>query len=381
MKTRNRRWLALVLALMMTFSLLLTACQPKEPTKTDPITTTTGTGEKEPSGQTDPKEPEERIFVDSVGREVKLPANLERIAPSGSLAQIVLYTACPDRLCGLSRKLSEREKQLFDPKYAELPGFGQFYGSKSNFNLEAVLAANTQAIIDIGEAKKTMKEDMDNMQSQINVPTVFIEATIEKMPQAYRDLGKLLNETERTEQLAKFCEETLALCSKAKKEVSEDKRVKVYWAMGEIGLNTNAVGSFQGEALDFLPVINVADVEVSSKGGGSEVSMEQIIQWAPDYVLVSNAKLAEAMKNDPAWSALPAVKDGKMIVIPSIPYGFLGSPPSVNRYLGIRWLGAKLFPQIFEKDPKAEVRDFYELFYHIKLDDATLDAILNDSFK
>ena len=36
-----------------------------------------------------------RTFVDSVGREVEIPAEVNSIAPSGPLAQMVLLTACP----------------------------------------------------------------------------------------------------------------------------------------------------------------------------------------------------------------------------------------------------------------------------------------------
>ena len=45
-----------------------------------------------------PPESTTYIFTDSAGREVELPRNIERIAPSGPLAQIVLFTLCPDKL-------------------------------------------------------------------------------------------------------------------------------------------------------------------------------------------------------------------------------------------------------------------------------------------
>ena len=80
-----------------------------------------------------------------------------RIAPSGPLAQIVLYTAVPDLLCGKAREFSDAQLKLIDKKFGDLPVFGQFYGKSSDFNLEAVLAAETEVIIDIGEKKETIK--------------------------------------------------------------------------------------------------------------------------------------------------------------------------------------------------------------------------------
>ena len=258
---------------------------------------------------------------------------------------------------------------------------GKFYGKGPDFNLETVLLAQTEVIVDFGEAKDSTKDDMDGVMNQINVPTVFIEATFEGMPETYRQIGLLIGDTSRTDELAKHCEETLALSEAAKTAIPEDEQVRVYWAMGDFGLNTNAVGSFHSEALDYVPVINVAEVEAANKGSGSEVSMEQIIQWNPDYILIDTLKLAQEMKKDPAWSALPAMNARNIIIVPEQPYGFLANPPSVNRYLGVRWLGATFYPEIYTRSVKDEVLDFLKLFYDAEPSDVEFDAIKEGTFK
>ena len=377
-------WISLILAMILGLS-MITGCEKTPPAHPSDISAPAVSDTTKPAppetSLTEPSEPETRIFTDSVGREVTIPTKLTRIAPSGPLAQIVLYTAAPDLLCGKASQFSDTQLKLIDKKYGDLPVFGQFYGKGGDFNLEAVLAADTEVIIDIGEAKKTIKEDMDGMQEQINTPAIFIEATFAGMPKTYRDLGELFGDNARTEELAKYCEETLELCEKAKAEIPENKVVKAYWALGDLGLNTNAVGSFHSELLDYIPVVNVADVEAASKGGGSEVSMEQILQWNPDYLLVDGIALAEEIKKDPAWGALDAVKNGKVTAIPSVPYGFLSTPPSVNRYLGVRWLGATFYPEIYTDSPETQVKDFFKLFYNIEVDDAQLAEILAGTFE
>ena len=105
-----------------------------------------------------------RKFTDSVGREVSLPAVLKKIAPSGPLAQIVLYTAVPDKLVGVARPFSKAAAGYIDKKVLELPEFGQFYGKNANLNMEALLKAAPNVIIDIGEKKKNINEDMDKLQ-------------------------------------------------------------------------------------------------------------------------------------------------------------------------------------------------------------------------
>ena len=43
-------------------------------------------------------------FTDSTGREVEVPAKINRIVPSGSLAQIVLFALAPDMLVGITNE-------------------------------------------------------------------------------------------------------------------------------------------------------------------------------------------------------------------------------------------------------------------------------------
>ncbi|MEG2842839.1 MAG: ABC transporter substrate-binding protein, partial [Ruthenibacterium sp.] len=62
-----------------------------------------------------------QIFTDSLGREVELPTDLQRIAPSGTLSQIILYTIAPDKLVGWTSNPTDAMKKYFDEKYTDLP--------------------------------------------------------------------------------------------------------------------------------------------------------------------------------------------------------------------------------------------------------------------
>ena len=59
----------------------------------------------------------------------------------------------------------------------------------------------------------------------------------------------------------------------------------------------------------------------------------------------------------------------------------MGYPPSINRYLGVRWLGATFYPQIYIDSPEKQVKDFFKLFYSIEVDDAQLAEILAGTFE
>lgn len=322
--------------------------------------------------------PETRSFTDSAGRTVELPGNVEKIAPSGPLAQIVLFTACPDRLAGIALDFPDAAKGLIDDSYWNLPKFGQFYGKNASLNMEALVAAAPDAVVDIGEAKETIREDMDGLQEQLGIPTIFIEATLETMPEAYSRLGELTGMEKETKKLGDYCKEVLDKADTVREGLTDDAKVSIYHAGGDKGLNTNAVGSFHAEIIEKVGGRNVAEVEVVPQGTGSEISMEQLLLWDPDVIIADSDEVYQLILTDKAWAQLSAVKAGKVYAVPDAPYNFIGRPPSVNRIIGILWLGNILYPEQYGVDMKKELITFYDLFYHVKIDEAKAKEILKE---
>lgn len=319
------------------------------------------------------------VFTDSAGRQVTLPSEVKKIAPSGPLAQIVLYTACPDRLCGLAADFSPEAKLYIDEKYWGLPKFGQFYGKNASLNMEALVAEAPDVIVDIGEAKDSIAEDMDALSKQLGIPTVFIEATLPTMEEAYQKLGELCGNTAQTDRLSSYCKEAMSKSNAYAASLKEEERKKVYFALGGQGLNTNARGSIHADIIEQIGAVNVADVEVSSSGGGSEISMEQLFIWNPEIIIADSQMLYDKIRNDATWQELDAVKNGRLYKVPTIPYSFMSNPPSVNRLIGIEWLGHLVYPDYCSHDIQEEIKEFYSLFYHLELTDKDLTVILKDA--
>ena len=59
-----------------------------------------------------------------------------------------------------------------------------------------------------------------------------------------------------------------------------------------------------------------------------------------------------------------------------VPVGGQIRPPSVNRVIGLRWLGHVLYPEAFPGSVRDETRNFYGLFYHRVPDERQLDSLL-----
>ena len=156
--------------LFLILSLLLCACGPAGVT---------------PVGET-------REFTDSTGRTVTLPASITRIAISGPLSQIYILPLAGDLLVGVSTAYAE-DAQCYLPAYIyEKAEIGQLYGGKGEMDLEALLSAAPEVVIDIGEPKKTTAEDLTALTEQTGIPFIHIDATVADAPEAYRTLGRLL---------------------------------------------------------------------------------------------------------------------------------------------------------------------------------------------
>lgn len=364
MKKSNVKGKVILLALVWMLSMALAGCAGN--TKKEAA--------KEKTNVEETKS-ETRIFTDSAGREVELPTKIQTVAPSGPLAQIVLYTACPDKLAGVASDFSEDTKKYIDSKYAELPKFGQFYGKNANLNMEALLKENPNVIIDIGEAKETVKEDMDNLQDQLGIPVVFVEATMQTMDHTYEMLGELLGNEKEMATLSKYCNTTIDHANKVSKGLAEEEKVSVYLALGDDGLHTNANGSFHAESLDLVGAKNIADVEVVGPGAGSQVSMEQVINWNPNVILTYSDSVYDIITTSETWAGLDAVKNQKVYKVPKAPYNFVSDPPSVNRMIGIDWLGSLLYPDQYDFSDD-EMKTFYKDFYHVDLTDDQVKEIL-----
>lgn len=352
--------------LVICFAILtITGCS-KNQTKETNITTEDG------------KEEETRIFTDSSERQVEVPKSITRIACSGALSQMVVFALAPEMLVGLSSDWTPAEKEYLDTKSYNLPVLGQFYG-QGDLNMEEVIKTNPQVIIDIGESKDTIVEDMDEIQEQVSIPTIHIEATTKAMGEAYRLLGELLGKQEEAETLASYCEDSYRKTQDIMDKVGVDGRTKILYCTGEDGLNVLAKGSFHAEIIDQLSD-NVAVIEdVSSKGTGNPVDMEQILLWNPDIILFAPGSIYSSVEKNEEWQQLTAIKENHYYEVPSGPYNWMGAPPSVNRYMGMIWMAQLLYPKKANYSMFEETAKYYELFYHIALTEEQYNHLVENS--
>lgn len=304
--------------------------------------------------------------------------SISRIAASGPLAQIMLYAIAPEMFVGLASEWDDNDTGIIPKDFLDLPYLGQLYSS-ADLNIEQLALANPQLIIDIGEKKPSSDEDMLNLQKQTNIPCTFVEATLSTMPQAYRELGSILGKESEGEELASFLEKTYNRTMSIMEKVGDNK-VKVLYISGEEGLNVLGKGSYHAELLDIL-TDNIAVFDnPSSKGLGNLVDMEQIALMNPDFMIFAPESIYDSVSDNTSWANLKAIQNKNYVEVPSGPHNWMGTPPSVQRYLGMIWLTYVLYPEYCDYDVKEEILEYYRLFYHCELTDEQYNELTKNAF-
>lgn len=367
-----KKTMAALLALAMLFG--LAACGTANPAlaSTDaPVAT------EVPAETADEPSSETITFTDSCGREVELPANITRIAPSGQVATMILAAFAPEKLVCIGTSISAEQTPYLYEGIDTLPLTGQLYGGKATLNLEELLATGAEVIIDLGDFKKSVSEDLTALQEQTGLPCVFIEADLAHLADAFRTLGKLLGKEERGEEMAKLVEETMAMAAENSVKIAEEDRISVMYSSGSDPLGTNAEGSSQAQVLGIAGAENAIVVEdVSGKGGGNLINMEQLYNFDPDVVLVTTSAALEIIETETAWQELRAVKNGRVYTVPCDPYCWLSAPPSMNMILGVWWLGNLLYPEVYDYDMTAKAQEIYKTFWNYDLSAEEAAAML-----
>jgi iron complex transport system substrate-binding protein len=311
-------------------------------------------------------------ITDSAGRAIELPATVTRVFPAGPPAAILLYTLAPELLLGWPRANRAEECAFLLPDICARPEIGRLTGRGNTANLESVLALKPDLIIDVGSTAPTYVSLAQRVQEQTKIPYALLDGRFDATAATYRLLGALTRRD--AEPLATYAEDTLVKIQEHVNRIPEDERPRVYYARGPRGLETGLAGSINVETLEFLGARNVA----GERGGGlAVVSVEQVLAWNPDVIITIDRDFATGVRSDPQWAEVSAVRAGRVHLSPKLPFGWVDFPPSVNRLIGLWWLGKILYPEHFPEDIRALTRDFYTRFYHVTPSDEDIDRVLD----
>ena len=315
-----------------------------------------------------------RTITDSAGRAVEVPGEVTRVFAAGAPASILVYALKPEALLGWPRALRDYEKPYIAEPYRELPETGRLTGRGGGANLERVLALQPDLIVDFGSVRDTYIDLADRVQEQTGFPYLLVNGRFEQTAASIRLVGEALGVPARGDALAADVEATFAALEAVLGAVPESERPRVYMARGPDGLETGLKGSINTEIIERAGGRNVADVP--GRYGLVQASPEAVIVANPDTIVTWDRIFFSRIWADPLWQEITAVREGRVYLSPTAPFGWIDRPPSVNRMMGLKWLAGLFYPERWSGDLREDTAAFYRLWYHVDLDDAELDRLL-----
>ncbi|MEG1584147.1 MAG: ABC transporter substrate-binding protein [Anaerovorax sp.] len=353
-KSKKGKWIILVL-LIFSFAVCATACENPE----------------EQRGKQNL-----RMITDCVGREVEVPAEVEKIAALDSFAgEAMVMLGAGDQLVGAPNGV-KRDK-LLQEIYPDLVNL-TVPMSGGTVNAETLLTIDPDVIFLKGDLYLN-KGELAKL-DKLDIPYLVVRyTTMKEQMFAFHMIGTVLGgeKEKKAMEINEYYQETIDLTGERAKQIPENEKLRVYHSIQE-AVRTDGEDSLGADWTKNMGLTNVSVGEnLTAEGSNYYCGMEQIFVWNPDVILCNDAMTKEYLLSTPKWAGLGAVAQKKVY---NIPVGATrwGQQGSVETFFAMLWTGVTLYPEYYmDIDLKTEVMAFYKDYLGLALDEQTYGMILS----
>ncbi len=304
------------------------------------------------------------LFIDDAGRSVMLPSKIDRIYAAGPPASVLIMAIAPEKLLGWTRGIRPNEAAFMPSKLAQLPELGRLTGRGNTANVEIVLKAKPDIIIDIGSVNANFASLADRVTQETKIPYVLLDGRLDTLPQQIEKLARVLGESKRARPLLDYVNASFTELKSRIAVIPGANRPEVFYARGPSGLTTGLTGSINVEMLEFLGARNVASAPgTPGVGNLAQVGFEQVVLWNPPTIITNDPVFYREVWTRAEWQSIRAVRNKRVFLSPNLPFGWFDFPPGANRLIGLKWLANILYPDTFKYDLGKEVAIVYGLLY------------------
>jgi iron complex transport system substrate-binding protein len=295
--------------------------------------------------------------TDATGRTVEMPDHILRVLPAGPPAAVLLEALAPDLMVGWTSDLSHDARALLAPVAAGLLQVPRLTGAADV--ADKVAALKPDLILDYGTVSPRYVDLVRATQEKTGVPTILLDGTLAGIPKTFELLGTVLHREGRAARLSLIAQGMLA----SEQKVSGHRTV--VYARGADGL---VVAAPDTDVTAVFTQLGWTVLAPHGKGTFRPSTIQAIAALDPDMLVFSDPAMQQTLAKDEAWHALRAVREGHAYIAPSLPFGWVEEPPSINRLLGLAWLSGQ--------DPATLATLFYATVYGHALTPAQRDTVL-----
>lgn len=307
--------------------------------------------------------------VDALGRSVPFARLPQRVVITGQntlpmVDTVYLFPEAKERVVGLSvgKQPVGDFISLIDPRFADKtilePGAGP----------EQIAPLKPDVVV----LRSFLADKLGRSLEEVQIPVVYVD--LETPEQYFRDLttlGQLFGNEARAEQIRSFYQSRLDLIARALEGLDEEAKPRVLLAQytdqgGTVALQVPSASWIQTTEVELAggrPVWK----EAAQGGGWTVVNFEQIAAWNPDQIVIitykgDSAEVVAKLKSEPAWQALKAVQEGRIVGFPADIFSW--DQPDPRWILGTLWLAGTIHPDRFPGlEMKQQVVEFFSQMY------------------
>lgn len=340
------------------------------------IFTLLGCSKQTSETQTSPKSGKITV-TDSSGAKVEVPTNISRIADAwGAHNAIVAMLGSGDKIVAttLNAKL---KPWLFKVTPKMNNAVTAFSVDANNINMEELIKTKPD-ILFMSVGNKNISK-----MSDLKIPVVQVKfKDFDSMKTCVKLTGDILGKEgkKRAEEYTSYLDKKITMLNSVTSKIPEGQKFKVLHLADFSPLKVDGKNTIIDSWIKVAGGINAAeDVSDNAK----EVSIEQILKWNPDVIIVSStvgsADRKESINkilNDETWQKTNAVKNKRVYVNPD--GAFSWDRYSAEEALQIQWAAKTLYPEKFQSiDIAKETKWFYKTFFDYSLSDDEVQRILN----
>jgi iron complex transport system substrate-binding protein len=302
--------------------------------------------------------------TDMAGRRVALPAKVDRVACLEVLCyQKMLMLGAADRITEMTMTTAPW-MIVTNPKVVDIPKI------TADPSFEDLLAQKVDVVFFSYNAQQTIGKlaslGIPGLVSQpMTRKVATAEGFIEENKRAVRLFGQVLGgeAVRRAEEWCAYVDARVARITAVTAAIPAEQRLKVYYLRGPQALTTQGIGT----ATYWFGALAGAEMVVKEQPWQNKgpVSMEDIIRWNPDVILVGRQYSADLVLKDERWAGISAVRHDRVFPTPEGAFYWDGGLESV---LLMEFIAKRAYPDRFpDLDLAAELRDFYARFYRYPL--------------
>ena len=318
--------------------------------------------------QADSRGPATRVVTDMAGRKVTLPMQIKSIATVGPVPVLngfVFVFGDGDKIVnGLPKQLNHKYQTRFAPSLAAKP---ILQGSSSGLNLEELLKLSPDVVF-------AMDRGTVDVLQRNGIATIYLSwRNPEDLKRLVRLVGEVLNKPAVAEEYVRYFDNTVKRVAAAESRIPREKRLRVLSFTVKTLTQDHLIAEWWIEA--------AGGVSVTNNGRSTEsytFSMEQVLAWNPDVIIVNSPEDLTELYHDGRFSNLKAIKKHRVFVSPLGTH--LWNHRAIEQPLAVLWAAKTFYPDEFRSlDMVKEMQAFYGHFFHYAMSGSEAREILGGS--